>query len=93
MVLNRNFVETKSTDFKVRYDKKHDILRVFSNPYVDYSYEPLTDCIELMVQEDTDIVIGIQITDFKLSFNWSNILNKHKLTKFAGVIVKVQNKI
>ncbi|KFN93536.1 hypothetical protein TMUPMC115_0279 [Tetragenococcus muriaticus PMC-11-5] len=46
-----------------------------------------------MVQEDTDIVIGIQITDFKLSFNWSNILNKHKLTKFAGVIVKVQNKI
>lgn len=93
MVLNRNFIETKSTHFKVRYDKKHDILRVFSNPYKDYSYEPLTDYIDLMVQEGTNIVIGIQITDFKLSINWSNILTKHKLTKFADVITEVKNKI
>ena len=50
--------------YTASYDSDHDILRVFTKQAADYSYETFSDFIELAVEENTNVVIGVEVSEF-----------------------------
>ncbi|WP_251855570.1 hypothetical protein [Enterococcus italicus] len=64
ILINKCLKEFTTPEYKVSYDELHDILRVFSDPFADFSFETFDDFVEIAVDERSSLVVGVQISGF-----------------------------
>lgn len=63
MFIKSKYTEHTEPQFKVSYDSKFDILRISNSNHDSYSFEELTDHIILMIDDETEQVIGLEVYD------------------------------
>lgn len=93
MLIKHKYNESHSSDFFISYDPDFDILRVFNNPNKEYYYETLKENFEIALDEYTDEVVGIQITDFKKNDSSELQLKTYNLINFDEAIKLIKDKI
>lgn len=62
--MKSKYTEHTEPQYTVSYDSKFDILRISNSNHDSYSFEELTDHIILMIDDETEQVIGLEIYDF-----------------------------
>lgn len=93
MLIKHNYKESYSNDFFISYDPDFDILRVFNNPDTEYYFETLKDNVEIALDEYTNEVVGIQVTDFKKNIGTDMQLKTYNLFNFDKALSLVKENI
>lgn len=56
--------EYKSPDFSVTYDPKYDVVRLRNKSVDHYSYDEIKTGFYLMIDDETNEIIGAQVLNF-----------------------------